>query len=193
MRPLRSGQETILAWQTGAVECRVVAAAGAYVLLHPDRHLDPYCAPAGRASLTYLEGLVPMGWDGEVSAGTEPGELRFRVAGDDTAADRRTSVRVPIFGAVRFTGPGGQVHDGQLLDVSAGGLRFRHSAYVAPGQVLRVTADLPDGILIDADAVVRASEIGVAAVEFTRMLATDRETVGRWTVSVLRASLGGRG
>jgi hypothetical protein len=193
MRPLRSGQETVLSWKDGAVECRVVAAAGAYILLHPDRHLDPFSAPAGQASLTYLEGMVPMGWDGEVSAGAEPGELRFRVGGADTAADRRSSVRVPLFAAVRITGADGEVHAGQLLDVSAGGMRFRHSLYLAAGHTLRVMSALPDGIVIDAEAVVRAAEVGVAAVEFTQMHAADRDTVGRWTVSVMRASLGGRG
>jgi predicted MarR family transcription regulator len=52
---------------------------------------------------------------------------------------------------------------------------------------------LPDGIVIDSDAVVRSTEPGVAAVEFTHMHATDRETIGRWTVAVMRAALNGQG
>ena len=193
MRPLRSGQETVLSWSSGAVECRVVAAAGAYVLLRPDRQFDAFSAPSGSASLTYLDGMVPMGWDGQVEDGGHPGELRFRVGDPSRQADRRSAIRIPVFATVRITVPGEGPGTGQLLDVSAGGLRFRHSMVLPVGQLIRVLCALPDGMVVDSDAVVRSTEPGVAAVEFTTMHATDRETIGRWTVSVMRAALNGQG
>ena len=72
MRPLRPGQDTVLSWAEGAVDCRVVAAAGglraaaARALRRPtsDR------TPSGRCSLTYLDGMIPMGWDGTVEPGS---------------------------------------------------------------------------------------------------------------------------
>src|SRR4051794_2220397 len=174
MRPLSSGQDTVLSWRTGALECRVVAAAGDYVLLRPEVPVDPAFAPRGPASLTYLDGMVPMGWDGDVQPGGEPGELRFQVTDADRTADRRSAVRVPIFAAVRVVTAEGQVSSGQLLDVSAGGMRFRHSGRFESGTVLRVMSALPEGIVIDSDAVVRAAEQGVTSVEFELMRGADR-------------------
>ena len=184
----------MLSWGAGAVTCRVVAAAGHYVLLKPERHFDARSKPSGTASLTYLDGMVPMGWDGEVEPGAHPGELRFRAGANQHAPDRRSSVRVPIFAAVRVVcNPSGEPHAGQLLDVSAGGLRFRHSMRLAVGDLVRVMCALPEGIVIDADGVVRASEVGIAAVEYTTMHGTPRDVVGRWTVDVLRSSISGQG
>ena len=65
MKHLRSGQDTVLSLGGRAVECKVVAAAGRFVLLRPERKADVF--PFGRCSLTYLSGMVPMGWDGTVS------------------------------------------------------------------------------------------------------------------------------
>jgi hypothetical protein len=192
MQPLRSGQEAVLSWRTGAVECRIVAAAGAFVLLRPERRLDPITSPNGPASLTYLDGMVPMGFDGDVQSGGEPGELRFRVTDPDRAADRRSSVRVPLFAAVALN-TGEEVLNGQLLDVSAGGMRFRHPGRLQPGQLVRLTCTLPGGMVIDADAAVRAAEQGVTSVEFTTMHGVDQQTLGRWTVNVLRSALNGQG
>jgi hypothetical protein len=193
MRPLRSGQEAVLSWSNGTVECRVIAAAGAYVLLRPERRFDAFSAPGGSASLTYLDGMIPMGWDGRVEDGAHPGELRFQVTDPDRTADRRSSNRVPIFATAQVSVAGGEAFDGQLLDVSAGGMRFRHSIPLAAGQHIRVRAQLPEEILIDADAVVRKVEPGDASIEFITMHAADRETIGAWTVSVMRASVAGQG
>jgi hypothetical protein len=192
MQPLRTGQEAVLSWPTGAVECRIVAAAGAFVLLRPERRLDPITSPDGPASLTYLDGMVPMGFDGDVQSGGAPGELRFRVTDPDRAADRRSSVRVPLFATV-VVNTGEEVITGQLLDVSAGGMRFRHSGRLAPGSLVRLTCNLPEGIFVDADAAVRAAEQGVTSVEFTTMHGVDQQQLGRWTVGVLRRALTGQG
>jgi hypothetical protein len=194
MRSLRHGEETVLSWEAGAVTCRVVAVAGHYVLLQPERPVDPGSTPAGAASLTYLDGMVPMGWDGSVEAGAHSGELRFRAEPGRHAPDRRSSVRVPVLAAVQITSrahPGG--HEGRMLDVSAGGMRLRHGLKLAVGDLLRVRCMLPDGMLVDADAVVRGTEVGIAEVEFTAMHGTDAATIGRWTVEVLRSSMHGRG
>jgi hypothetical protein len=192
MQHLRSGQEAVLSWRTGAAECRIVAAAGAFVLLRPERPLDPIISPTGAASLTFLDGMVPMGFDGDVQSGGEPGELRFRVTDPDRAADRRSSVRVPMFASVAVN-TGEQVLNGQLLDVSAGGMRFRHTGRLQPGQLIRLACTLPGGPVIDADAAVRGAEQGVTSVEFTTMHGVDQQTLGRWTVGVLRGALNGQG
>ena len=188
MRLLRPGQDTVLSWRSGAVECRVVAAAGQFVLLRPERRDAHGTVPSGACSLTYLDGMVPMGWDGRVEAGAHAGELRFRV-GDAAPADRRSAVRVPIFAAVHVTSAGRDPVDGRLLDVSAGGMRFRAPGRIDCGTVVRVRARLTDGLTVDADAVVRASEPGVTSVEFTAMHAASAQDIGAWTVGVLRSAL----
>jgi hypothetical protein len=193
MRLLRPGQDTVLSWRSGAVECRVVAAAGQFVLLRPERRDALGTVPSGACSLTYLDGMVPMGWDGQVEAGAHPGELRFRVGDAGTAADRRSSVRVPVFATVHVTGIGREPLDGQLLDVSAGGLRFRAPGRIRSESVLRVRTQLTEALLIDAESVVRTSEPGVTSVEFTEMHAATEQDIGAWTVAVLRASLAGHG
>jgi hypothetical protein len=193
MRPLRPGQETVLSWRAGALECRVVAAAGQFVLLSPAPVTDPFARPPyGDCSLTYLDGLVPVGWDGAVEPGGHPGELRFRVRDAADAADRRSAVRIPVFADVQVAASD-EVFDGPLLDVSAGGLRFRHKGRIAPGTVVRALAVLSESLVIDADAVVRASEPGVTSLEFTEMRGANAQAIGAWTVGVLRASVAGQG
>src|SRR6266508_5742653 len=102
MRPLRPGQDIVLSSKRGAVDCRVLAAAGRFVLLQPSRPggVELTSSFNGTSSLTYLDGMVPMGWDGEVELGNHPGELRFRIADGDRDADRRSAVRVPVFAQV---------------------------------------------------------------------------------------------
>ena len=180
----------MLSWRLGAVECRVVAAAGSFVLLRPE-HTSPE-VPTGSGSLTYLEGMVPMGWDGSVEAGARTGELRFRVGDPDTPADRRTSVRIPVSGAVSVH-TGETALEGDLLDVSAGGLRVRHRGRIPIDTRARVRVALAADLLLDADGVVRGSEPGVTAVEFTAMHGAPAALVGAWVVDVLRASLAGQG
>jgi hypothetical protein len=192
MRLLRPGQDTVLSWDSGAIECTVVAAAGHYVLLRPDARALLSEMPGGECSLTYLDGMVPMGWDGLVEFGGQPGELRFRVRAEDTAADRRSSVRVPLRATVEVEHPDGTL-EGAMMDVSAGGLRFRHQGRLPVGTLVRVRSSLHEGLEIDADAVVRMSEPGVTAVEFTVMHGSDGQAIGAWTVGILRASLAGRG
>jgi hypothetical protein len=187
MRPLRSGEEAQLSWDDGAVECRVVAAAGAYVLLRPTRAI---AVPSGECSLTYLDGYVPMGFDGVVEAGSHPSELRFRVTDHGRPADRRGTPRVPVAVAVEVSltmpvGDEAPVSEGRVLDVSAGGMRFRRLGRLPKGTPVRVRAELPGGPVIDADAVVRASEPGIYSVEYTRM----HSEVGAWTIDVLRSAL----
>src|SRR4051794_37342270 len=99
MRPLRSGDEAQLGWNGGAVTCRVGAAAGAYVLLRPERGI---ATPDGPCSLPYLDGRIPMGWDGTVDAAAHPSELRFRVTDSGRVADRRSSVRIPVEAPVQL-------------------------------------------------------------------------------------------
>jgi PilZ domain len=185
--------ETVLSWRSGAVECRVVAAAGQFVLLRPERREALGTVPSGECSLTYLDGMVPMGWDGSVEAGGHPGELRFRVGGGELQADRRSSARVPVFASVEVEVPGQDTFEGQLLDVSAGGMRFRALSRIGIGTPVHVRSTLHEGLVVDADAVVRASEPSVASVEFTAMHGADAQAIGAWTVGVLRASLAGRG
>src|SRR4051812_36827208 len=124
MRPLRSGDEAQLAWNGGTVACHVVAAAGAYVLLRPAHGV---VTPEGPCSLTYLDGRIPMGWDGVVEPGAHPSELRFRVPETAGQADRRSSVRIPVEAPVLLAAPdvGEPVAEGRLIDVSAGGMRLR--------------------------------------------------------------------
>ena len=192
MRLLRPGQDTVLSWRSGAVECRVVAAAGQFVLLRPER-ADPSDVPEGDCSLTYLDGMVPMGWDGIVEPGGASGELRFRVGAAGLAADRRSSARVPLSAAVAVELDDGETLAAALMDVSAGGLRFRAPGRLAPGTAVHVRCELHEGVELDADAVVRTSEPGVASVEFTALHGADAQTIGAWTVGVLRASLAGQG
>ena len=188
MRPLRPGQDIVLSSREGAVDCRVVAAAGRYVLLQPDHPGDVHLAISfsGKSSLTFLDGMVPVGWDGKVEAGSNPGELRFIVAESEHAADRRSNVRVPVMASIAATLQSGGALDGMILDVSAGGLRFRHAGRTQNGDILRVRCQLPGGPLIDADAVVRTAEQGVTSVEFQAMHAAQAQDVGLWTVNVLR-------
>jgi PilZ domain len=191
---LRPGQETVLSWSAGAVDCQVVAAAGSFVLLRPER---PAAIgeelPSGQCSLTFLEGMIPMGWDGMVEFGSEPGELRFRVAASGTSADRRSSVRLPVMVSATVTAAG-EVHECPMLDISAGGMRFKVAKRIVPGTSVHVRVVLPNGgPLIDSDAVSRASDPGFAAVEFTAMHAATAQEIGAWTVSQLRAGLAGRG
>jgi hypothetical protein len=183
MHLLRPGQDTVLSWVAGAVECKVVAAAGEYVLLRPGATVDA----TGPGSLTYLDGYVPMGWDGTVEAGGETGELRFRVA-TGGAADRRRSVRVPVSSPVKLT-LGATVLEAELLDISAGGARFRCERRLDAGTELRLCGALPGGLVVDADAVVRASEPGIASVQFTELRAADEAGIGAWSVGILRAAL----
>src|SRR4051812_32302881 len=123
---IRPGQDIVLSSSDGAVECNVVAAAGYYVLLRPVKPKDlefAFTFAGRRSSLTYLDGKVPAGVDGAVEAGTRANELRFRV---EEAVDRRTSVRVPVTGKIVARLPSGDPIHGELLDISAGGVRFRH-------------------------------------------------------------------
>jgi hypothetical protein len=187
MHLLHPGQDTVLSWNAGAVECKVVAAAGEYVLLRPDTAPYPENLPCGPASLTYLEGYVPMGWDGQAEPGTAPGELRFRVGGG-TAADRRGSVRVPLSAPLRVTVVD-EIISAELLDISAGGARFRCRPRLAAGTQVRVYGTLPGDLVLDADAVVRASQPGIASVQFTALRGVDAAGIGAWSVGVLRSAL----
>ena len=182
----------MLSWYAGAVDCQVVAAAGSFVLLRPER--VRHAPPEGSCSLTYLDGMVPVGWDGMVELGSEPGELRFRVQ-EGLPADRRSSVRLPVMATVEVSVAG---HAGvgtfQLLDISAGGMRFADTRRLDPGTVVHVRTALPgNGPVVDADAVVRISEPGTTAVEFSRFNGDGAQAIGAWTVARLRASLSGQG
>ena len=188
---IRPGQDIVLSSSDGAVDCRVVAAAGFYVLLRPVKPRDVEFASTfsgRRSSLTYLDGKVPAGVDGAVEAGTRPGELRFRV---EESVDRRTSVRVPVYAQVVARLPSGEPIHGQMLDVSAGGLRFRHTTRlrVASGTPVRVRTELSDDVVVDADGIVRTAIAGVISVEFTRMHGATGADIGRWSVNVLRDHL----
>src|SRR4051794_20742201 len=152
MRPLRPGEGILLSWHGGAAECRVVAAAGSYVLLRPSRIT---VAPVGRATLTTLAGPA-VGWQGDVELAAHPHELRFRVSDRGRPAARRAAVRVPVTAPVQVRADERVVRT-QLLDVSSRGMRFRRSGRLPAGARVRVHARLPDGPVIDADAVVRVS------------------------------------
>ena len=181
----------MLSWRSGALECRVVAAAGQFVLLRPEPLLQKSVPPTGTCSLTYLDGMVPVGWDGAVEPGGHPGELRFRVRDAEDAADRRSAVRIPVF-ADATVSASTEIFEGPLLDVSAGGLRFSHRGRIPSGTLVRVKVELSADIVIDADAVVRASEPGVTSLQFTQMRGADAQAIGAWTVAVLRSSLVGQ-
>jgi hypothetical protein len=192
MPQLRTGQDIVLAWPSGSTDCRVVAAAGSFVLLRPARTGALLDGIPGPCSLTFLDGMIPMGWDGTVEFGSEAGELRFRLADSETPAERRSAVRLPIFAQVEVT-TDGQVSTAQMLDVSATGLRCRGVGHVAVGSTARVRVQIPGGPLVDADGVVRLSEPGaVLAVEFTTFHASTPAEIGSWTVGQLRQSLGAR-
>jgi hypothetical protein len=193
MPTVRPGQETVLAWSSGAIDCRVIAAAGAFVLLRPVRMNSMSSGtPEGRCSLTFLDGLIPMGWDGAVEPGTVEGEYRFRVADGAGAADRRSSVRLPTFLTARVT------HDGlesecRLLDISAGGARLSTPVQLPRGETVRLRAALDDSLELDADAIVRNAQPVTAAVEFVAHRGAGPQEIGAWTVARLRASLTGQG
>jgi hypothetical protein len=189
MPQLRTGQDIVLAWPSGSTDCRVVAAAGAFVLLRPVRTGSLLDGIPGPCTLTFLDGMIPMGWEGTVEFGSEPGELRFRLAESETPAERRSAVRLPIFAQVEVT-TDGQVATAQMLDVSATGLRCRGVGHIVVGSTIRVRVQVPSGPLIDADAVVRLSEPGgVVAVEFTTFHTCSAAEIGSWTVGQLRQSL----
>jgi hypothetical protein len=171
------------------VECRVIAAAGQYVLLYLERFgARANEAPHGECSLTYLDGVVPMGWDGSVESGTERREVRFKVTEAGAAPDRRRSVRLPVSAPVDVQ-VGNENFAGRSLDVSAGGMRLRHPGTLAVGATMHLRLRLPDGPLLDADAVVRKSERGLCSVEFTQVHSTTAQEIGVWTVASLRAAL----
>ena len=192
MNSLRAGQETVLSWPSGAMDCRVIAAAGCYVLLRPGGSSGPEgrSMPGGACSLTYLDGMIPMGWDGVVEVGAYPGELRFRVTDVDRQADRRSAVRLPVSADVQVT-VAADMSIGQLLDVSAGGLRFRLGGErLERDTLVRVRCELPNGgPEVDAHGLVRTSEQGIASVEFTAMHGASAQAIGAWTVAMLRTSL----
>jgi PilZ domain-containing protein len=188
---IRPGQDIVLSSSDGAVECHVVAAAGYYVLLRPvkPRDLEFASTFAGRrSSLTYLDGKVPAGVDGAVEAGTKPNELRFRV---EEEVDRRSSVRVPVYGKVVARIAGVEPVHGELLDISAGGLRFRHQTKlrIASGTPVRIRTELPNGPVVDADGHVRTAMAGVISVQFSRMHDTSTAELGAWSVNLLRSHL----
>jgi hypothetical protein len=194
MRPLRNGQETVLSWSAGAVDCRVVAAAGSYILLRPLAGVfvaeEP---PEGPCSLTYLDGMVPMGWDGRVECGSTPGDLRFRVD-RGLAADRRSAVRIPVTGDAEVVHLGARLAC-RVLDVSSGGMRLRTpKRRLAVGSKIHVKAQLPgDGPAVDTAAIVRQTEPGVAAVEFVALPPNTAQAIGVWAVERMRSALAGQG
>jgi hypothetical protein len=190
MSTLRTGQDVVLSWSSGATDCRVVAAAGEFVLLRPERAGKLLDGVPGPCTLTFLDGMVPMGWDGNVDYGSVAGELRFRVGDGERGADRRSSVRLPIFANVEVTAEG-RTYSAQMLDISAGGMRYRGPARPPVGAQVRVRATLPGAALtVDADAVVRLSEPGgVVAVEYTGFYTGSAQEIGGWTVAQLRRTL----
>ena len=181
----------MLSWPSGAMDCRVIAAAGAYVLLRPSGSAGPngHSLPEGECSLTFLDGMIPMGWDGMVELSSFQGELRFKVLDAGCEADRRSAVRLPVFAAVNVT-VDDRTMTGQMLDVSAGGLRCRLSGERhAIGRLVHVAFELPQGgPAVSADAVVRASEPGIVSVEFSHMHSSSAADIGAWTVAMLRSS-----
>jgi PilZ domain len=188
---IRPGLDIVLSSNDGAVDCRVVAAASNYVLLRPVKPRDVEFASTfsgRRSSLTFLDGKVPAGVDGAVEAGNKPGELRFRV---EEEIDRRTSARVPVYAQIVARLPSGEPIHGQVLDVSAGGVRFRHTTRmrVAAGTPVRIRTELPHDLVVDADGVVRQAMAGVISVEFTRLHGITPADIGRWSVNLLRAHL----
>ncbi len=187
---LRPGQDAVLSWCAGAADCRVVAAAGQFVLLRPLTLMSFTDSLPDECTLTFLDGMIPMGWDGHVEFGPVPGELRFRLADVDAGAERRSSVRLPVFAEVTVTsaGPGTR---GSLLDISAGGMRFRDTGRHELGSVLRIYVQLPnDGPVVDAHGEVRLSEVGgVTAIAFTEFHIGSAQEIGAWTVNQLRQSL----
>ncbi len=186
---MRSGQDTVLSWSSGSAECRVIAAAGAFVLLRPVQLDRLNEAVPGVCTLSFLDGMIPVGWDGSAVWSAEPGEVRFRVDEEAETPDRRSSVRLPIFAEVMVATPDREVR-GQVLDVSAGGMRFRGTGRHKRDTVLRVHCQLPGGPILDAQGVVRISELsGVTAIEFTAFHAGSAAAVGAWTVAQLRQSL----
>ena len=196
MRPLRPGQDIVLSSSDGAVDCRVIAAAGRYVLLQPEFHSEVHLGMSffsGRSSLTFLDGMIPMGWNGTVEPGSRPGELRFCVAETEGGADRRSSVRIPVMAPVIATPIDGTPVHGHALDISAGGLRFRHAGRLDGHVQMRVRCELPGGLVIDADTIPRATESGITSVEFLAMHGASVREVGEWTINVLRAHLKANG
>jgi hypothetical protein len=194
MPQLHPGQDTVLSWPSGATDCRVVAAAGTFVLLKPARSGALLEGIAGACTLTFLDGMIPMGWDGSVEFGSQAGELRFRLAETETASDRRSAVRLPIFADVTVTADDGTQCSAQMLDVSATGMRFRGAGRIPKETVVRLRVQLPGGPLTDATGVVRLSEPGgVVAVEYTGFHAASADEIGAWTVAQLRRSLTAHG
>lgn len=193
MLTVRPGQDTVLSWPAGAVDCRVVAAAGAFVLLQAERFAttttDP---PRGRCALTFLDGMVAMGWDGTVVPGQTDGELRFRILDGHGAADRRSSVRLPHFADLTAT-VNGQSFAVQMLDVSAGGTRFLAPMQFETDSPVHVRSQLAEGLVLDADGIIRTSEPTITAIEFTALHEASAQEIGAWTVDRLRASLSGQG
>jgi hypothetical protein len=179
MRPLRPGEETRLQWRGGAVECHVVAAAGSFVLLRPARIT---LAPVGACSLTTVGGDA-VRFEGDVTLAPHPHELRFRVT-SGRPADRRATVRVPVSVPVEVTDEAGSLQ-AELLDVSAGGMRFRRAERLPAGTFVHVRAELPDGPVVEGDAVVRACDAESCAVQFP----APRTDVGTWTVDRLRSEI----
>lgn len=186
---LRPGQDLVISFPEVTADCQVIAAAGAFVLVRAARADRLIEAVPGDCTLTFLDGMVPTGWDGTAVWGSEPGELRFHVADDAGATDRRSSVRLPIFAEVMVASADTEVR-GQVLDVSAGGMRFRGTGRHVLGETLRVHVQLPGGPVIDAHGVVRLCEqSGVTAIEFTAFHAGSAQAVGAWTVARLRQAL----
>lgn len=189
MPALRPGQDTVLSWPAGAVDCRVVASAGAFVLLRPRGTEAPLDGIPGTCTLTYLDDSLPRGWNGTAVWAGEPGEVRFRLADEHSAADRRSAVRLPVLAEVMVASDRTEMR-GQTLDLSAGGMRFRDGGRHEVGDRLRLFTQLPGGPALDVHAVVRLSAAGgTVAVEFSEFHTGSAQEIGAWTVSQLRQSL----
>lgn len=189
MKSLRLGQDVVLSWPSGAADCRVIASAGGFVLLRPERVNDLQDGIPGPCTLTFLDGMIPMGWDGQIEFGAEAGELRFRLDNPASGAERRSSVRLPVFVEV-MVATGDSELRGQMLDLSAGGMRFRGTGRHEVGSLVRVFTQLPNGPALDAHGSVRMSDPGgVVAIEFTAFHVGSAQEIGAWTVGQLRLAL----
>jgi hypothetical protein len=191
MRHLEPGQEVVLASADAAIDGRVIAVAGRYVLIHRDHGPDVEQDDAwSNATLTYLEGLLPMTCDGSVYPGARPEEVRFFTAYGTPVVERRGDVRVPVASSIALSTHSGSTLHGQLIDLSAGGLRMRHSGRLMRGIQVRVRVELPN-LVIDADAVTHRVELGGTTLRFTRFHAGSSPQISEWAVALLRSHVAG--
>lgn len=169
--------------------CLVVAVAGTWVLLAAaDRTAQLPAWIDGDVYLVFFESVYPIRLRGRVEPGRVPGELRFTtVSSIGHHPEPREAPRVNVTLSASILTADGHMIDGEVLDISAGGLKLRYHESLAAGATARVRLQLLDGPLIDVDVEVANLRPGSSSVRFLHFRAGSAQEVAEWCMDHLRA------